>query len=94
MCWCGPSRAIARPSVVTDEASERLLADRNTSRAHNQFWNDIGNSYALVKGEYRTSWIVEPADGHDPVVARPGGGQACGRGRSRGPRGGRSRSGA
>ncbi|HEV7694003.1 MAG TPA: hypothetical protein VGO52_24430 [Hyphomonadaceae bacterium] len=56
----------ARQSVVTDEASDRLLADRNTSRAHNQFWNDMGSSYALVKGEYRTSWIVEPTDGRTP----------------------------
>jgi hypothetical protein len=56
----------ARQSVVSEEASERLLADRNTSRAHNQFWNDIGSSYAQVKGEYRTSWITEPSDGLIP----------------------------
>jgi hypothetical protein len=56
----------ARQSVVSEEASERLLADRNTSRAHNQFWNDTGSSYAQVKGEYRTSWIIEPSDGLIP----------------------------
>jgi hypothetical protein len=59
----------ARQSVLSEEASERLLADGNTSRAHNQFWNDAGSSYAQVKGEYRTSWITEPSDGHIPWSA-------------------------
>jgi hypothetical protein len=50
------------------ETVKRLLSDKNTSRAYNQFWTDPGNSYAQVKGEYRSSWIIEPADGHIPYT--------------------------
>ena len=35
----------------------------------NAFWLDAGDSFAKVKGEYRTSWIVEPADGKLPLTA-------------------------
>jgi hypothetical protein len=35
----------------------------------NSFWMDSGDSYAKVKGQYRTSWIVEPADGQLPFTA-------------------------
>jgi hypothetical protein len=33
---------------------------------YNSFWLDPGRTYAQVKGEYRTSWIVDPADGQIP----------------------------
>ena len=33
---------------------------------YNTFWLDAGRSLGLVKGEYRTSWIVDPADGQLP----------------------------
>jgi hypothetical protein len=56
----------ARQASLADDASDRLLADQNTSRAYNQFWMDPGGSYARVKGEYRTSWITDPANGHIP----------------------------
>lgn len=35
-------------------------------RAYNAFWMDPGESLALVKGEYRSSYIVDPADGQIP----------------------------
>ena len=34
---------------------------------YNMFWADNGNSLVRVRGEYRTSWIVDPADGQLPL---------------------------
>lgn len=36
--------------------------------AYNQFWMDPGSSYGRVKGEIRSSWIVDPADGRIPYT--------------------------
>jgi hypothetical protein len=35
-------------------------------RGYNAFWVDPGTRFGIVKGEARTSWIVEPADGRIP----------------------------
>ena len=51
------------PSDLNDD----LLKDGNTDRGYNAFWVDPGNFLASVKGEYRTSWIVEPANGQMPL---------------------------
>ncbi len=37
--------------------------------AYNQFWMDPGSQYGRVKGEIRSSWIVDPADGRIPYTA-------------------------
>jgi hypothetical protein len=34
---------------------------------YNGFWLDPGSAYGQVKGEYRTSWLVDPADGQLPL---------------------------
>jgi len=34
---------------------------------YNAFWLDAGSAYGEVKGEYRTSWLVDPADGQLPL---------------------------
>lgn len=34
---------------------------------YNMFWLDPGRSLVKVNGEYRTSWIVDPADGQLPL---------------------------
>jgi hypothetical protein len=34
---------------------------------YNAFWLDPGRTLGLVKGEHRTSWIVDPADGRLPL---------------------------
>jgi hypothetical protein len=55
------------------------LADKNNDRGYNAFWIDPGTKMAMVKGEYRTSWITEPASGRIPYksdAARSGGGYA------------------
>ncbi|MAK59897.1 MAG: hypothetical protein CMK09_02855 [Ponticaulis sp.] len=33
---------------------------------YNSFWTDPGTSIGVVNGEYRSSWIVDPADGKIP----------------------------
>ncbi len=65
------SRAASSDSTTSSlswESSQRLLADKNTSRAYNSFWLDPGSAYAKVKGEYRTSWVVDPLDGLIPYT--------------------------
>ncbi len=36
------------------------------SRGHNAFWVDTGFTMGLVKGEFRSSWVTEPANGRIP----------------------------
>ena len=36
------------------------------ARGHNAFWVDDGSRMGVVKGEYRTSWVTEPANGRIP----------------------------
>ena len=40
-------------------------------RGYNLFWTDPGSSLALVKGEFRTSYIVNPENGQIPLLANP-----------------------
>jgi hypothetical protein len=66
----------SHPQVVrqrTDDASTGN--DSNTAldgsdlrggRGYNAFWIDPGMTYAKVKGEYRTSFIIDPPDGQIP----------------------------
>lgn len=63
----------AHPQVVRqrndDEQSEDTSfdgSDLKRGRGYNAFWIDPGMRFSRVKGEYRTSWIVDPADGQIP----------------------------
>jgi hypothetical protein len=38
---------------------------------YNAFWWDPGSKVAQINGEYRSSWIVEPANGRIPYKNRP-----------------------
>ena len=40
-------------------------------RGYNLFWTDPGSNLALVKGEFRTSLIVNPENGQIPRLAAP-----------------------
>ena len=42
------------------------------ARAYNHFWVDPGSNLALVKGEYRTSYIINPENGQIPRLENPG----------------------
>ncbi len=62
----------------TDPNNTKILEDKNNDRGYNSFWIDPGTKLATVKGELRTSWIVEPANGRIPYKpgASRGGGYA------------------
>ena len=47
-------------------------------RGYNSFWIDPGNNYAMVKGTWRTSWIVDPPSGQLPMKRVGGGGRPRG----------------
>lgn len=40
-------------------------------RAYNDFWVDPGSTLALVKGEYRSSYIINPENGQIPRADNP-----------------------
>jgi hypothetical protein len=40
-------------------------------RAYNNFWVEPGSNLALVKGEFRTSYVVDPENGRVPVRENP-----------------------
>jgi hypothetical protein len=56
------------------KTSDGLLTgkDLESGRGYNSFWIDPGNNYAMVKGTWRTSWIVDPPNGQMPL--KKGGG--------------------
>jgi len=62
--------------VAKEEASlskAELLTDANPDRAYNRFWMDPGADLGKINGEYRSSWIVEPANGQIPWINAPTG---------------------
>jgi hypothetical protein len=67
------AQTAAHPQVVRqrtdddlDESKPLNGSDLKGGRGYNAFWIDPGTTFARVKGEYRTSWIVDPADGQIP----------------------------
>ncbi|MFT4672445.1 MAG: hypothetical protein ACI945_001788 [Pseudohongiellaceae bacterium] len=69
-------------------------ADDFGVRAYNNFWVEPGSNLALIKGEFRTSYVVNPEDGQVPRLSDPkydfnrrdfGSRYATGFGDSRGP---------
>ena len=48
-----------------------VAGDDFGTRAYNHFWVDPGSNLALVKGEYRTSYIVNPENGQVPRLENP-----------------------
>jgi hypothetical protein len=67
----------SNPQVVrqrTDDASEDKAGntaldgnDLKSGRGYNAFWIDPGMTYAKVRGEYRTSFIIDPPNGQIPL---------------------------
>jgi hypothetical protein len=52
--------------ATPSDAKEGAPAAGGDPGGYNGFWLDPGRTFGLVKGEYRTSWIVDPADGQLP----------------------------
>jgi hypothetical protein len=79
-----------------NEQSQKGLVDVNTpppsgqgaqfaTTGYNAFWLDHGRHYATVKGEIRSSWLTDPANGRLPIKAggqrgQGGGGGGAGNG--------------
>ncbi|MEX0618491.1 MAG: hypothetical protein WD180_05990, partial [Pseudohongiellaceae bacterium] len=42
-------------------------------RGYNEFWIDPGSTLARVRGEFRSSYIIDPEDGQIPRQETPGG---------------------
>ncbi|MDZ4762348.1 MAG: hypothetical protein SGJ21_14890 [Alphaproteobacteria bacterium] len=61
------NQASARDSEPTDPSSPAPEAGRNVG-GYNNFWIDTGTSFAKIDGGYRSSWIVDPADGKLPYT--------------------------
>jgi hypothetical protein len=51
------------------DPNDALLADGNAGEGYNTFWIEPGQTLAVVKGQHRTSWIVDPPDGQLPLSA-------------------------
>jgi hypothetical protein len=62
-----PFQRLIEADSAPSDLNDNLLADGNSDRGYNAFWVDPGNFLGSVKGEYRTSWIVEPANGQLPL---------------------------
>ncbi|MBI1340940.1 hypothetical protein GC169_12135 [bacterium] len=64
------TREDAKPA---DPKDTTLLdgTDLLSGGGYNAFWVDPGTKVAKVRGELRSSWIVEPADGRIPYKNRP-----------------------
>ncbi len=58
---------LANAEAGASNLKDNLLADGNSDRGYNTFWIDPGKSLAVVNGEIRTSWIVDPPDGRMPL---------------------------
>mgnify|MGYP000001548323 CR=1 FL=1 len=73
------TREDAKPADPNDKT---LLdgSDLLSGGGYNAFWVDPGKHVALVKGEFRSSWIVEPTNGRIPRkgVAAPAARPAAG----------------
>jgi hypothetical protein len=61
-------RAFAGRGEPTNPADGPPREDDVASTPGNAFWLDPGTSAGRVRGEYRSSWIVEPADGRLPLT--------------------------
>ena len=49
-----------------DDKTQLTGADLNRGRGYNAFWIDPGLTFTNVRGEFRTSFIVDPPDGQIP----------------------------
>jgi hypothetical protein len=69
----------SHPQVVRQRNDDNLDSktqfdgkDLQGGRGYNAFWIDPGMTFARIKGEYRTSFIIDPANGQIPYKNRGG----------------------
>ena len=61
----------AGPAIDADTGAPPAGSQDFGLRGYNLFWVDPGSTLAYVKGEYRTSYIIDPADGQIPRLENP-----------------------
>jgi hypothetical protein len=59
------------PDAADTVAPPTAGSDDFGLRAYNDFWIDPGSALARVRGEYRSSYIIEPANGQIPHLDTP-----------------------
>lgn len=62
-----PFQRLIEAEEGPSDQNDKLLDDGNSDRGYNAFWLDPGSSLTVVKGEFRTSFIVEPSNGQLPL---------------------------
>jgi hypothetical protein len=66
------NRRLAADQKPTDQSlGAPITGGLQNNGNYNAFWWDPGKKVAQINGEYRSSWIVEPADGRIPYKNRP-----------------------
>ncbi len=61
------ANAMAASNARTNP-KEGAPTDGNSNAGYNTFWIDPGTHYGVVKGEVRSSWIIDPPDGRIPYT--------------------------
>ena len=56
----------AGPAIDPETGAPPKGAQDFGLRGYNLFWTDPGSTLALVKGEFRTSYVIDPPDGRIP----------------------------
>lgn len=66
----------SNPQVVRQRTDDKQDAttkhdgtDLSRGRGYNAFWIDPGMTFNQVRGEYRTSFVIDPPDGHIPFLS-------------------------
>ena len=59
------------PAVDPETGAPPAGAQDFGLRGYNLFWTDPGSTLAFVKGEFRTSYIIDPPNGRIPRVEQP-----------------------
>ncbi len=67
--WTQTNQEQSADTTIKDLGTGQAAAAFAT-RGYNSFWLSPGSSLALVKDEFRTSWIVDPPDGQIPYVEK------------------------
>ena len=60
----------AKPNTASENKTLLDGSDLLSGGGYNAFWVDTGDKHGVVKGEIRSSWIVDPADGRIPRLSR------------------------
>jgi hypothetical protein len=63
----GQRAAQAAADAAPTDPARGAPSDRNTQAGYNLFWIDRGAKVGRVKGEARSSWIVDPPNGKIPI---------------------------